>query len=280
MKKFKTNKIVTTLMLVSLILVSFGSFAQKKTLMTEDDGFKWYKLEQNGKVGAQSTSGVTFIPLSRGYTYIFYSYPFNTPNPFPPYVGWFSVKKNSDSRGACDKNGREIVAPGRYDWVEYYDSGGYVFCIVELNGREGVCDENGREVIAPRYKNLFFSRIEHVFSYEDASGNYVLLDNPLKNSSGTGYATGSSSNSGSSSSSNTVTPTPQPQPQPQPQPRQLQPMQVWKPCPFCQGSGKCHVCLGDGHPLTNPTGTCIVCNGRGICSHCAGHGGQNVIEYH
>lgn len=96
-----------------------------------------------------------------------------------------------------------------------------------------------------------------------------------------GYYTkeGKTENSSSSSTTTSSTPTPKPTPTPQPQP-QPRPVQVWKPCPYCQGSGKCHVCLGDGHPLTNPTGTCIVCNGRGICSHCAGHGGQNVIEYH
>jgi hypothetical protein len=100
------------------------------------------------------------------------------------------------------------------------------------------------------------------------------------------YASGSSSSNNSSSSSSTtttttVTPTLTPQTQPQQQPiHQPQPMQVWKPCPYCQGSGKCHVCLGDGHPLQNPTGRCITCNGTGKCSHCAGNGGQNVIEYH
>ena len=157
------------------------------------------------------------------------------------------------------------------------ESDGYYYYGVTLNGKWGAYDLYGEEIVAPRYESLICR--DGIFQYKDASGKMASTGISLKKGSSSSHVSGNSSNSNSSSSSSTVipTPTPQPQPQPQPQPR---PMQVWKPCPYCQGSGKCHVCLGDGHPLTNPTGTCIVCNGRGICSHCAGHGGQNVIEYH
>lgn len=88
----KVNRIVSILMLAGLILASFSSFAQSKTLKTESDGFQWYQLEQNGKFGAQSMGGTTFIPLSRGYTFICYH---------QTEGGWFSVEKNG-SKGACD----------------------------------------------------------------------------------------------------------------------------------------------------------------------------------
>ncbi len=240
--------------LVCMTFVSISLFAQEKTLQTESDGFQWYKLIQGDKKGAQSMGGVTFIPLSRGYTFICY------------LSGWFSVDKGDKENGVCDITGKEIIAPGRYDSAIYCNEDGFEYVTVKLNGKTGICDMNGREYIAPRYESLIFSA-DGVFKYEDSFGKWVSTGITPPKANGTTTVT------------NTVppTPTPQPQLQPQPQPR---PMQVWKPCPYCQGSGKCHVCLGDGHPLTNPTGTCIVCNGRGICSHCAGHGGQNVIEYH
>ena len=71
------------------------------------------------------------------------------------------------------------------------------------------------------------------------------------------------------------TPTPQPQPQPVHQP---QPMQVWQPCFLCGGSGQCRYCYNGW--AANGKDRCGICNGTGKCSACAGHGGQNVIEYH
>ena len=61
--------------LVVLVCMTFASvslFAQEKELQTESDGFQWYELYQNEKRGAQSKSGTTLIPLSRGYTFICY----------------------------------------------------------------------------------------------------------------------------------------------------------------------------------------------------------------
>lgn len=266
MKTLKTNRIFAVLMLASLIFSSFNLFAQEKTLRTENDGFQWYELEQNGKHGAQSMSGTTFIPLSRGYTFICYH---------EMDGGWFSVKKNGGN-GACDITGREIVAPGMYDNVSYYNDSGYEYCKVRLNGKTGICDMNGREIIAPRYKTLIFNEIDCVFKYENDSGEFVSTGITVPKS----YTSGNASNS-SSPSSNTVSPTPQPQ-QVQPQPiHQPQPMQVWKQCFFCQGSGQCQTCLGTGHTLVYPCqDRCWNCGGTGKCTHCAGQGGHNEIEYH
>lgn len=294
MKTLKLNKIFAVLMLACLVMSSLDVFAQKKTLKTESDGYQWYKLEQNGKVGAQSVNGTTFIPLSRGYTSIYF------------YSGWFHIEKNklegicdimgkevvapkyeyvfphdhingyiyfevvfNGRRGVCSMNGQEIITP-KYDEVVCVDQDGYSYYYVELNGKKGACDMNGREIISPRYESWYFSSSSGTFHYEDSSGKWVSTGVKLEKSS------------------STVTPTPQPQPkptptptpQPQPQPRQPQPFQVWQPCAACGGSGQCHICLGTGHSLQNPNSTCFLCNGTGKCTHCAGHGGQNVIEYH
>lgn len=175
-------------MLVMLALSSFNSIAQEveKELKTESDGFQWYQLwqYQNGKskYGAQSMGGVTFIPLSRGYTFICYQ------------GGSFSVSKGDKKNGVCDITGREIIAPGRYDYAGYWNEDGFEYYSVELNGKKGICDKNGREIIAPRYESLILS--DGVFEYKDASGKWVSTGiKPDGTSGGTSYASNTSSTS-------------------------------------------------------------------------------------
>ena len=246
--------------LLCMTFVSVSLLAQERELQTEYDGFQWYKLVQNGKVGAQSMSGTTFIPLSRGYTFIYY---------FFTDGGWFSFGKGDKRWGVCDITGREIIAPGRYDQASYQNEDGFVYCRVELNGKVGICDMNGREIIAPRYESLLL--VDGVFEYKDASGKWV--------STGIKLSSLAQTPSTNPTPNPTPTPTPQPQPQPQPQPvRQPQPFQVWQACFMCGGSGQCRYCYGYGW-AANGKDTCGICHGTGKCSQCAGHGGQNVIEY-
>ncbi|MBE6311019.1 MAG: hypothetical protein E7080_08210 [Bacteroidales bacterium] len=57
------------------------------------------------------------------------------------------------------------------------------------------------------------------------------------------------------------------------------PMQVWKNCGHCFGSGQCSWCGGQG-VIYYPNGgkSCPNCIG-GKCSWCAGNGGHNEIQY-
>lgn len=255
MKTFKTNKAIALLTLLMLALSSFTSIAQERELKTEKDGFQWYELRQGDKRGAQSVGGTTFIPLSRGYTFICYQ---------TLDGGWFTVEKGDKDDGVCDITGREIIAPGRYDDAYYRNKDGFEYVYVKLNGKEGVCDRNGREIIAPKYNSVLY--INNHFSCDD--GYYTKEGKPEN----------ASASSTTTSSTPTPSPTPQPQPQPQPQPvPQPQPFQVWQQCQYCGGSGDCHVCLGTGRGTSG--GYCIICGGRKKCSHCAGQGGHYVIEY-
>lgn len=264
----KVNKVVSALMLVGLMLESFNSFAQSKTLKTASDGFQWYQLYQNGKYGAQSSGGTTFIPLSRGYTFICYH-----PRDNEGYYrtnGYFSVEKNRDGSGACDITGREIVAPGRYDFVTIFNIGGYEYCYVLLNDRYGICDMNGQEIIPPKYASIKCDEKTKVFKYKDASGNWVS----------TGIKLSSLAQTPTEAPTPTPSPTPTPTPTPTPEPiRQPQPFQVWKTCFMCGGSGQCPYCYGYGW-AANGKDACGICHGTGKCSQCAGHGGHNEIEYH
>lgn len=269
----KVNKFVSVLMLACFMLVSFSSFAQDydEYLRTAEDGFQYYKITKNGKEGAKSMGGTIFIPLSRGYTFICYH-----PRDNEGYYrtnGYFSVEKNRDGSGACDITGREIVAPGRYDFVTIFNIGGYEYCYVLLNDRYGICDMNGQEIIPPKYASIKCDEKTKVFKYKDASGNWVSTG--IKLSSLAQTPTEAPTPTPSPTPSPTPTPTPTPTPDP---PRPPQPFQVWQPCGVCGGSGQCQSCLGTGHSLYG-TDRCWNCGGNGKCTHCAGQGGRNVIEY-
>ena len=299
----KKSRLFAALMLAFLTLASFKSFAQEKRLQTESDGFQWYELYKDGKYGAQSMGGVTFIPLSRGYTRIYYQcgyggrfkvekgdekcgfcdltgreiiapgkYDEASYTPLSEDFGYYPVKLNGKP-GVCYRNGQEIIAPGRYDNAFCWDDDVYVYCIVKLNGKYGICDMNGQEIIAPRYKNL--KLFSGVFKYEDKSGKWVSTGIKVSSLAQTPTSTPSPA----PMPTPTPTPQPQPQPQPEPQPRQPQPFQVWKTCFMCGGSGQCPYCYGYGW-AANGKDVCGICHGTGKCSQCAGHGGHNEIEYH
>lgn len=294
MKTFKTSSIVSVAMIVCLSLASFKSFAQYCGIQTENDGFQWERICQGDKEGAKSMGGVTFIPLSRGYTLICYHVTGG---------GWFSVRKDGKSDGACDITGREIVAPGRYDDVHLYDHDAFPYYGVELNGKEGMYDINGREILPPRYDGIYCREKEgykyiHVIvnnkeGIYDINGREIIAprykwvvynEGEFKiNETGdgwkpTGIKLSSLVQTPAAAPTPTPSPTPTPTPTPTPEPiRQPQPFQVWQQCQYCGGSGDCHVCLGTGRGTSG--GYCIICGGRKKCSHCAGQGGHYVIEY-
>lgn len=58
------------------------------------------------------------------------------------------------------------------------------------------------------------------------------------------------------------------------------PVQKWKDCGSCFGSGLCQYCGGSG-VIYYPTGSqkCAACGGLGRCSICAGRGGEYYTEY-
>lgn len=295
--------------LLCMTFVSVSLLAQERELQTESGGFQWYKLKQGDKRGAQSVGGVTFIPLSRGYTFISYH---------DDGGGWFSVEKGDKKEGFCDISGREIIAPGRYDNV-YYSEGcilsesddiwTFSCILVELNGKEGMYDINGLEILPPRYDAVYpwkekgykyiSAKVNNKEGIYDINGREIIAlhdavicsDGVFKCKDGSGkfVSTGiklsslaqttTSTTTTQTTKQETVTPTPQPQPQPEPQPRQLQPFQVWQACGVCGGTGQCQSCLGTGHSLYG-TDRCWNCGGNGKCTHCAGQGGRNVIEYH
>ena len=120
---------------------STTSSSVKKELKTEDNGYKWYKTSQDGKYGAEDYNHNTLIPLSRGYTSLWFKAETG-------HKGYFHVSKNGKD-GACDLTGKEILEPiyesAFYSSVDGFNykssSGGFVAVGWEL-------DSEGRAIRA------------------------------------------------------------------------------------------------------------------------------------
>ena len=174
-----------------------SSFAQtKKTHKIEDDGFEWYQISLNGKYGAQDVNGRTLIMPE--YDLCFYNYLSD---------GCFQVKLDGNY-GAFTKEGLCVISPSRgYDsGCKQGDAKDGYYYSVEKNGCNGACDAEGREIIAPnpKYKLLFYSSVDKCFNYKDEEGKYVSLGIKLDGTSVGGTSSyASTSSSSSSSTSNT-----------------------------------------------------------------------------
>lgn len=168
------------LLIVSLFCIS-NAYSQKKELMTEKDGFSWYSIGENSHYGAQDIEGNNIIPLSRGYDYpcIYIT----------TYDGWFKVSKNGKN-GVCDKNGKELLKPKKYDDVSFSKigdslNGSYVFevAIKDQYGhlKHGVCNKNGKEFIPLKYDyilgtiaNCYIVKLNGLHGILDSLGKEII----------------------------------------------------------------------------------------------------------
>ena len=185
----------------------------------------------------------------------------------------------------------------------------YVICMTKKNSSGKIIDaayDFDGKVVMPKslgYTYIYYS--EGYWNCDDVSGNKVTYSKDLKYVADGFYSNYSASefnqkkrsnpnyngpynfNPNYRPNSNSYTPQ---QPQTQ-QPQQQQtirierdpvPMQVWKQCYGCGGSGQCQTCYGQGWRfLTNsqPHAQCITCGGNGRCNMCAGQGGHYEVEY-
>lgn len=143
----------------------------EKTLKTESDGFSWYKIEQGGKIGAQTAGGSTIIPLG-DYLFLYYRAEKELPS-----GGYFKIScPSGDHDGAFSKTGTLIIPLSReYTSVYFINKPGHVgyFC-VKKNGKEGVCDVDGKEIIVPQYESIIFTDKDG-FKYKDSQGKWQSL---------------------------------------------------------------------------------------------------------
>lgn len=161
-----------------------------------------------------------------------------------------------------------------------------------IENREGYFASSGstvREYLEERYSNIKPLDNRKILNYTDGENDYLeieFLDANIEdtqicdtNASSSTSDNRSSSNNSSSSNNNNSSHSEQPQPR-QPERHETQvPMQVWKDCVSCLGSGKCQCCHGDGYIIyASGEQDCFACiDGR--CGICAGKGGHYEVEY-
>ena len=140
-------KRITFFMMLALSMFSLSSFAQRRELKTEDDGFKWYLNTASDRTrSVEDVNGNVLIPFSRGYDFIVY-------HSKTKLGGYFTVRIKGKA-GACDLKGNEVIPP-IYDAVYLLEKemiGGYYS--IKLNNKEGACDINGNIIIEPKYDDV------------------------------------------------------------------------------------------------------------------------------
>lgn len=145
--------------LICLVSLAFPtvSFSQtaKKTLLTEEDGFKWYRLEQDGYMGAESEFGKTIIPLSNRFDYV------------QVYRGLFHVTKKYFGEGLYDLNGEELFSTSNgysFDLSRFKDLdevlGNTKYCILQKDNKEGLLDVSGKIILPCIYDFIHYSKVK------------------------------------------------------------------------------------------------------------------------
>ena len=189
--------------------------------------------------------------------------------------------------GLTDSEGREIVPCE----MEALESAGTGYLKYKINGFWGLMNYTGKILIGTErgYTSIgnfvtFTKRFPYTMAgYKgecDINGRQISkikVESPKQNTS---VASSSSSSSGSSSSNNnsgnkTTTVVVEHKHDPVP-------MQVWKQCTGCYGSGMCQSGCGGSGWFTGYSGNstrCIGCGGSGKCQFCAGQGGHYEVEY-
>lgn len=101
-----------------LFVLLFGiscisGMAQTTVLMTEKNGYQWYLISKDGKMGAIDIKGNILIPLS--YDYVF----FHKVNGCVGYFGVLNIDENErKTEGVYDVTGKEII-PCEHSFVAY-----------------------------------------------------------------------------------------------------------------------------------------------------------------
>ena len=143
-------------------------FAQTKCRQVGDDGFVWYQLQDgNGHYGAEDENGNVLIPLSRQYSYISW------------WCGkgkYFMIEKQTGSNtyvGVCDKWGKEIVSPNKYNNEQYMAVFYYPTKDVET-GLHGFAISDIKEPGWKHYNlNIFLDSDYKAYSLSNGSKKYI-----------------------------------------------------------------------------------------------------------
>lgn len=207
-------------------------------------------------------------------------------------------EKSPNYYGLANRFGRTFIEPKYWEIVEVYDNElhepYYVGCkelkyhkeerlyeyelhFYDASGNLREVDDmknNDCETLREYFETYVGNIIEFYDDYSDIDWHKLVKAPCGSSNSRSSRGTGSSSNASSAGSSSQSGSQHTPQPH-----KQTIPVQVWKNCLGCLGSGQCQYCLGQG-VIYDAYGAhdCPVCT-NGSCSYCAGRGGHYETEY-
>lgn len=272
-----------------------------KEYRVEMDGFEWYKVRKDGKVGAEDRNGKVLVPCE--YDDVGYN---NSAAVDGVPSGFWAYK--SKYKGWYDYDGKCIIPYTRkYTNIFKYKRdyfGIYYEC--EKENHVILCDINGKEVcsvpfdlnkitaVTPMFDsnyNVFYFVLHYGRDdlYAIADGNGIIVSGPDKESTNIGVccslvttninpladnifkATQSNNKNDSDSKTSTVVVEHK---------RDPVPVQEWVQCTACWGSTICPNCAGSGTVYVGSNlHRCSRCGGRKICTSCSGKGGRYYTVY-
>lgn len=173
----KIFNVCKSIILILVLFLSLPSYALDRETKTEDDGFTWILVSDNGYRGAESTTGKVLVPLTEKFNWITYKngllegtdtdvLEFEENNTgvrvIKNYVGFYTTS------GTC------IISPGKYDTVFLKEArdGIPAYFDITQNDKYGICDITGKVVIEP-ISYGYPSYKESGFEIKDANGEYV-----------------------------------------------------------------------------------------------------------
>lgn len=242
----------------------------------------WYIQDSYGYEGRLDRNWNWIVPLDKRFSEIYET--------TIAGINYYRCKKGG-YWGLFDSKFNELIAPD-YEELGVFD--GTNFIKFKLNGFWGVMSLQGRttRTIIPTtrgYTNISrYVKSQKRFMYEmngykgecnhlGQQVSKIKVDTPRPNTSvvSSSGSSSSSSSSNNNSGNNTTTVVVEHKHDPVP-------MQVWKQCTGCYGSGMCQSGCGGSGWFTGYSGNstrCIGCGGSGKCQFCAGQGGHYEVEY-
>ncbi|MGM9816668.1 MAG: hypothetical protein ACI304_06375 [Lepagella sp.] len=139
------------------------------SLITENDGYVWYRLSQGGYNGARDWNGKVIIPLDRKYSKVEYM-------PLKKGYGCFSFEKNLFA-GVCTLSGQELIPAKReYLSVEFIydtkncnsDAVGFFKATDKYLCTE-ICDLGGKKIFSGYYDGIKFRALDGRIGYFEVS---------------------------------------------------------------------------------------------------------------
>ncbi len=260
---------------------------------TEDDGFVWYKVYQNGVFGAESSKKKTIIPLSRGYTDIYYV------ERGQGKKGYFECSKG-EKEGVCTIYGTEIIEP-KYASVLFGEINGFEVKREEEDGKfveTGIMLASNGSVTSKAAQKKSTSQKVKAQSYSKSHHSAVEEKKGKKKGkwrkwlSNVGKVVGAVASVATGVPVNTSTYN-ENSPVPAGAERVKNPMGGYTDripqkdgttlminhaqCYMCKGTGRCSICGGRGgivHPYLGKQVNCTGCATSGVCKYCRGTGEQ------